>query len=843
MSDLNAGISEGRYVIRSWKGVRETAGPGLELEAGEAVSMKNFRVTSGGELRLRPGRKRLIGLLTGYYAAVSEEVRPLITAPDYLNEKLTLYSGVTTDETGAVRLSGDAAQVGWEDASAYAGWYYAGEDGAVYALASCLTAPAPGDGAERVDGGWIHVGAEYCRTGVQQNDGGKVCTTVYISGGELKLRDRSGNPYTPGYYVESSGGTVYRTTGRSYSDGTTGMSGSEYYYHYGYEVSIAGYDSHVWSFHPVTAESNAAQQAVRALWSGTVAGTERLMAVCSGHLWSLSESGGVWSRADAGSLDTSGRVAMFGFDGRLYIVNGRGYYVYDGSRFYSVEGYVPCVVTAAAPSGGGQSLEQVNALTLRRRQKFSSDGTATVYQLAETQLSSIDAVEVNGSPVTGCTADTDAGTVTFSSAPAAGSSNVQIWYTASLTKTASYTGDGTSRTFAVPGGGENVSSVTAAVGGSAAEGFTVSDGAVTFSSAPAAKAAVVITAVYASPRDKITGMRSAEFFNGAGDNRVFLYGDGSARAVYSGIREDTGKPSMEYFPDLNEMTVGNDNTPITAMIRYYSRLLIFKPGSTYSAYYSGISLADGVSTAGFYVSGVNRELGCTAPGQAVLVGSRPRTPDNASIYEWYTSTATGLLASGSADAKRISRNVELTLSGFDTEKVLCYYDKLAHEYYAVCGGTAAVQNTETGAWFVYTDFPAESMLRRGGLLLAGTGGGEVHAVGEEYKTDNGAAIAAEWRSGALDFGKPWARKYSPRLWLALEPEADAALTAAIVTDGITPLPRAVVSAPAERASMNAVRLKSGRFSFMELELTSPPAGVTAAVSSLAVQVKFTGDRK
>ena len=54
----------------------------------------------------------------------------------------------------------------------------------------------------------------------------------------------------------------------------------------------------------------------------------------------------------------------------------------------------------------------------------------------------------------------------------------------------------------------------------------------------------------ASLRTQVTSMRFAETYNGSTDTRVFLYGDGTNKIIYSGINGDTGLASADYFPDL-----------------------------------------------------------------------------------------------------------------------------------------------------------------------------------------------------------------------------------------------------------------------------------------------------
>ena len=82
------------------------------------------------------------------------------------------------------------------------------------------------------------------------------------------------------------------------------------------------------------------------------------------------------------------------------------------------------------------------------------------------------------------------------------------------------------------------------------------------------------------------------------------------------------------------MAVDSANTPITAMIRHYDRLLIFKTDSAYSCSYSTLTLGDGSVSAAFYTSSLNRSIGNAAPGQAKLVDNNARTVYGRSVYEW-----------------------------------------------------------------------------------------------------------------------------------------------------------------------------------------------------------------
>ena len=163
--------------------------------------------------------------------------------------------------------------------------------------------------------------------------------------------------------------------------------------------------------------------AVRGLWCGYVAGKKHILCAADGGVWDLTEEprriGDIWDD----------QTTFFGFDNKVYILNGHEYLFWDGDGFVDVvEGYVPCILTAAAPGGGGTTLENVNRLTGKRRVQFSADGTSTEYHLPEQNLLSIDRVTVVGGSAA-YSVSLSAGTVTFSEAPQLGNNNVEITYT------------------------------------------------------------------------------------------------------------------------------------------------------------------------------------------------------------------------------------------------------------------------------------------------------------------------------------------------------------------------------------------------------------------------------
>lgn len=132
------------------------------------------------------------------------------------------------------------------------------------------------------------------------------------------------------------------------------------------------------------------------------------------------------------------RSASFVCAGKLWILTGAEYLVYDGETLQPAANlaYAPLTSISMPPAGGGVAFEAVNLLTGKRRNRFLADGTAKLYQLDRAPVDSVESVTVNGTiqEASAYTVDLTAGTVTFSTAPAApvvtGEDNVEIAFTA-----------------------------------------------------------------------------------------------------------------------------------------------------------------------------------------------------------------------------------------------------------------------------------------------------------------------------------------------------------------------------------------------------------------------------
>lgn len=422
-------------------------------------------------------------------------------------------------------------------------------------------------------------------------------------------------------------------------------------------------------------------------------------------------------------------------------------------------------------------------------------------------------------------------------------------------KRAEYSPDGESTVFQLPE--NNLDQIISVEGTDISYTSDLVKGTVTFQSAPP-KGINTITFTWkkgAGDRKDVTGMRYAELYNGESDSRVFLYGNGTNKTIYSGL-DEFGKATAEYFPQLNTISVDAENTPITAMIRHYDRLLIFKPDSAYSCSYSTITLDGGLTTAAFYVSSLNRSIGNEAPGQARLVSNNARTVFGRSVYTWS-------LASNSVrderNAKIISDKVASLLAQFDISKSICFDDEWNQEYYIFYNGNAVVHNYQNDAWYYYTNMPVEAVVSVRGSLYFGTPDGRIMEFSRKYRNDDLKDIDAYWESGSMDFDMDWRRKYSSNIWVSIKPESQAMVYATAESNIKSDYPDKLITAGLatflnmdfnhwsfgtnRKPQLIRAKLKVKKATYYKLIFYSVSASATATILSADIQVRYTGNVK
>jgi len=309
---------------------------------------------------------------------------------------------------------------------------------------------------------------------------------------------------------------------------------------------------------------------IQGQWHGEVGGTYQ-------HLFA--HGGNVYKRI-AGVNTIIGTLAnaqtfFFFFQNKVYILNGSEYKSWDGTTFGDVAGYRPLIAIGTPPAGGGTLYEEINNLTGAKHQTFSPDGTATAFQVAETNVTSFDFVKVTGALKTlgtDYTISLSTGKITFTTAPLTGTpDNVDIGWTK---------GTGT--------------------------------------------------------RENVFKNTFAMLYGGGVDSRVLMWGNTTVknRFCYSALA--SGALSAEYFPASNFSDVGSDQHAITDIARQYDRLIIYTEVGSYHSNYDTTTLSNTQVVVNFPIYELNSVKGNVAPGQVQLINNDPFSIFEG-IYKW-TST-------------------------------------------------------------------------------------------------------------------------------------------------------------------------------------------------------------
>lgn len=427
-------------------------------------------------------------------------------------------------------------------------------------------------------------------------------------------------------------------------------------------------------------------------------------------------------------------VKIFPFGGKLYVMSAAKTVVFQDGSFQEELPYVPLVITGAGPAGGGTTLENINLLSPDRRMEFSSDGTSLTYVLPAEAVGvkriTVDNVELDIAEAGSFNSGNH--TFIFAAAPVEGVANVGFVYTTD-------------------------------------------------------------PATAEANRMQILRCKLAEAYNGSTDTRLFVAGDDTNMCYYSGVTH-TGQVTATYFPAINEVAVDMSGSPVTGLVRHYSKLLVFKPDGTYTITYEPVTLQGGDTVAGFYLRSANRELGNDVMGQVQTVNNYPRTITKDGVYEWRITSS---YYQDERYAKRISDRVETSIREADITKFVTCDDNYSKTYYIFLNddkGTVLVNRYDldkNGIWCIYRADLLKNVQKAmvfGGTMIFATdtdlfyfnematmdAPGKIEAVSTPIK--------AVWESGFMHFGADYRKKYSSNIYVSMLPESRSMMTITATTD-------------------------------------------------------------
>lgn len=275
--------------------------------------------------------------------------------------------------------------------------------------------------------------------------------------------------------------------------------------------------------------------------------------------------------------------------------------------------------------------------------------------------------------------------------------------------------------------------------------------------------------------------------------------------------------------------------------------------------YGTITLDDGSVTSAFYVLPVNRLFGNQAPGQVRLLENNPLTLDGSSVYQWRSTSSFGNITDNERNANRISDRIAVALKSFDLSETVTFNRKQEYEYWLLYSGRAIILNYSNNSWYIYTNMPFLQMLEVDGKTYGFSQDGRVVHLSREYRNDDGSEIDAYAETGSMDFGRDWQLKYSPMLFVAIEPENNARVDVTVMSNRRSDYPVKTVSMSFctfsnvdfnhwsfrtnRKPQVKRLKLKVKKAVFYKLIFKSKSASAAATILEADVQARFAGNVK
>ena len=333
----------------------------------------------------------------------------------------------------------------------------------------------------------------------------------------------------------------------------------------------------------------------------------------------------------------------------------------------------------------------------------------------------------------------------------------------------SYSPDGTSTVFTLPADAQSVDTVEID-GQVVAAGYTYDASAhtLTFTTAPTGGVPDSLTVTFTLSDETILNMpyigNKFCIYGGGRDTRVFAYGNKNT-LYYSDVTANGADAT--YFPADNFITVGDGGT-VTALIRHYDRLIVFKETETWFLSPSSVDY-DGYSKPSYPLSPLNSTVGC-AGGGAVYADNSPFTLSYDGIYVFGQSTVRD-----ERNAKRVSDRIAPYLTPAFLRHAVVYDYEYGKEIWMCYGGAVIVYNYGNDAFYVYDNIPAEYFFVHEGKLSFYSGG-VIYAFDESASDDDGVPVTAVAESGYVILDKTVKKRRLRRISLSYLPAKNSEVT-------------------------------------------------------------------
>lgn len=239
--------------------------------------------------------------------------------------------------------------------------------------------------------------------------------------------------------------------------------------------------------------------------------------------------------------------------------------------------------------------------------------------------------------------------------------------------------------------------------------------------------------------------------------------------------------------------------------------------------------------------------------------NNPLTLGQSSVWQWRATSSSGNISSDNRNASRVSDRVWATLKSFDLSKTVTFNRRTENEFWFLYGGRAAILNYGTDAWYLYDNVPFLHMEELDGEPYGFTREGRIVHLARRYRNDDGAEIRAYAATGSMDFDRDWLLKYSPMLFVSLQPESGARVYVTAETNRRSDYPEKLVSAGLStfvhadfahwsfgtnrKPQVRRVKMKVKKATFYKLIFRSVSATATATVLETDVQLRYSGNVK
>ena len=443
------------------------------------------------------------------------------------------------------------------------------------------------------------------------------------------------------------------------------------------------------------------------LWFCTINGKEYMLCHCEDKIYSLGNDTVVLKEGVAKGKGC-GFYAIKDGQGLFFILTSQQYLVFDGEKITEVaqEAYVPLVAIAKKPSGEGESYEDVNFISSKRKEGFIGTEGDLVYQLGCDNVEKIDRVEIkekNGnftllSESTDYTADLTLGKITFVKPKPtylSGEDNIFVIYTKTN------------------------------------EGY----------------------------KEKIEKCTIAAQFGLGGENRIFL--SGNPDFVQYDYWSDVYNPT--YFPDLNYAIIGSGQTAVMGYLKLGEYLGIVKEGNGQDTSLFLRQATDKDGKALFVVKGGISGCGAVSKNCFAVLGDEPLFLSSQGIF----AVASSAVTSEKVIANRSYQiDAKLTAEENLKEAVACVWKDF---YIVAVNGNCYLldsrqvvqpkngeKNSRYEAYF-WNNVNAVCFAVKNGVLWFGTSDGKVCRFKDEREgllcySDDGKAIHAVWQTAIENEG-------------------------------------------------------------------------------------------